>query len=390
MARIITNFTNVDAPGGDYSNGKIRDRDGATPGTPGNENTYGDIHQFFAELMKLGGLTANGNPDNDANGYQFKQALINYIEQEIPDLATKQEAEDRTNNLKTITPLRAFQGWLHWVQTETVSALQTVSKYIVGAINELNNIVKPTSDMLVVLANQDCFLNDPGLTNPDSDTWVTTNDSQVIINNETYSLDGGVGGSAPWWIKPSSTAGVAEVVFSDPGGDRIQIDNASSVVLYEDVFGDQGLNTTDKTFTGAINELKSGKAELSGGNTFSGQQSAPDGYNTGDVALKWKKISMGQTEFNGDVGPPKVYSFAHGLDASKILFVSCKVFDDNDNALVVSSSFGDENINSGFRIFITSTDIQFEIYGDTIFNHNNEFDNASYVDRGYITIFYEP
>jgi hypothetical protein len=75
MARSLASKPNVDAPDYDYPFGRIRDRAGSTPGTPVNEVVYGDFHQFFAKLMDEAGVTANGLPDNDDDGFQLYEAL---------------------------------------------------------------------------------------------------------------------------------------------------------------------------------------------------------------------------------------------------------------------------------------------------------------------------
>lgn len=66
---------NVDLADSDYPFGKIRDRAGATNGTPVNTEVYGDFHQFFEKLMSVAGIAANELPDNDYNGFQLFQAL---------------------------------------------------------------------------------------------------------------------------------------------------------------------------------------------------------------------------------------------------------------------------------------------------------------------------
>lgn len=75
MARELQNQTNVNPPDSDYPYGRIRNRNGATPGTPVSEELYGDMHQFFAKLMNEGGITPNDLPDNDYNGYQLWEAF---------------------------------------------------------------------------------------------------------------------------------------------------------------------------------------------------------------------------------------------------------------------------------------------------------------------------
>lgn len=73
--RALSSKANVEAPSVDFPHGRIKDKAGAVNGTPVNEAVYGDIHQFFQELMARAGLTPNGNPDNATNGYQLVDAL---------------------------------------------------------------------------------------------------------------------------------------------------------------------------------------------------------------------------------------------------------------------------------------------------------------------------
>lgn len=79
MARSIVNKVNVEAPDSDYPYGRIKNNTGTNNGTPVNENTYGDFHQFFAKMFAESGLVYNELPDNDYSGFQFFEALIQVI-----------------------------------------------------------------------------------------------------------------------------------------------------------------------------------------------------------------------------------------------------------------------------------------------------------------------
>jgi hypothetical protein len=88
--RSLLSKPNVNAADSDYPYGSIRDRDGATQGTPVTEEVYGDIHQFFEKLMAEAGVTANDLPDNDYNGFQLFEALsIAFIRSDNAILRTK-------------------------------------------------------------------------------------------------------------------------------------------------------------------------------------------------------------------------------------------------------------------------------------------------------------
>lgn len=58
-----------------YPNGRIKDNTGSGDGTPVNRLIYGDLHEFFAKLMRLAAITYNGFPDNETNGYQLVDAV---------------------------------------------------------------------------------------------------------------------------------------------------------------------------------------------------------------------------------------------------------------------------------------------------------------------------
>jgi len=76
MAYAITDKPNTEAPSADYPFGNIKDKNGSIAGTPVNKLVYADFHQFFAKLMDLAGITANGLPDNDYSGFQLVEALL--------------------------------------------------------------------------------------------------------------------------------------------------------------------------------------------------------------------------------------------------------------------------------------------------------------------------
>jgi len=76
MARNKATLQNIDKSSpANYPNGRIKDNTGSGDGTPVNEFVYGDIHEFFAKLMREGGLTYNDLPDNESQGYQLVEAL---------------------------------------------------------------------------------------------------------------------------------------------------------------------------------------------------------------------------------------------------------------------------------------------------------------------------
>lgn len=69
---------NVDGASANYPFGKIRDKTTSTNGTPVNTVVYGDIHQFFEQLMNGAGVVPNDLPDNTTNGFQLFEAFLRY------------------------------------------------------------------------------------------------------------------------------------------------------------------------------------------------------------------------------------------------------------------------------------------------------------------------
>lgn len=93
--------TNVDAPTVAYPFGKIRDDVPGTPGTPVDEQLYGDAHQFLEKLFEESGHTANDLPDNETNGFQLYEALLAIIAKGAPGT---EEGEWIDGGTPTLTP----------------------------------------------------------------------------------------------------------------------------------------------------------------------------------------------------------------------------------------------------------------------------------------------
>lgn len=103
MAYKLEDKPNVVAPNGTYPYGAIKDNSGSGDGTPVNAVVYGDFHQFFARLMAIAGLVANGLPDNAVNGFQLFTALGTYISSLITtavnaEAATRSAADTALQN----------------------------------------------------------------------------------------------------------------------------------------------------------------------------------------------------------------------------------------------------------------------------------------------------
>lgn len=76
MAIGIENYTNVTAGDSDYPNGRSKDNTGSLNGTPVNVTTLSDYQQYFAKLLRIANITANGLPDNEYSGLQYYEALL--------------------------------------------------------------------------------------------------------------------------------------------------------------------------------------------------------------------------------------------------------------------------------------------------------------------------
>ena len=77
MARNKANQPNIDGSDlANYPNKRIRDNDGSGNGTPVDESVYGDLHEFFAKVMRDSKTNYNGLPDNVTNGYQLYDAFL--------------------------------------------------------------------------------------------------------------------------------------------------------------------------------------------------------------------------------------------------------------------------------------------------------------------------
>ena len=70
---ILANIDNSDPT--NYPNGRIQNNTGSGNGTPVNEFVKGDLHEFFDKCLRLYGISHNGLPDNETNGYQTIEAV---------------------------------------------------------------------------------------------------------------------------------------------------------------------------------------------------------------------------------------------------------------------------------------------------------------------------
>lgn len=74
--RVLSSNPNVDNSDLiNYPDGRIKDNTGSGDGTAVNERVYGDLHSNISKLLRLYGITPNGLPDNETNGYQIIDGL---------------------------------------------------------------------------------------------------------------------------------------------------------------------------------------------------------------------------------------------------------------------------------------------------------------------------
>lgn len=71
----LLNKPNVNGSSPTYPFGETRNNPGDNTGTPVNTILVGDVVQLMEKVMHESGITANGLPDNEANGWQLFEAF---------------------------------------------------------------------------------------------------------------------------------------------------------------------------------------------------------------------------------------------------------------------------------------------------------------------------
>lgn len=74
--KALQDKTNVTAPDATWPYGDLNDNPGDNSGTPVNKELLTDVLQLMEKIIDEAGITPNGNPDNDANGWQLYEALV--------------------------------------------------------------------------------------------------------------------------------------------------------------------------------------------------------------------------------------------------------------------------------------------------------------------------
>lgn len=145
MAIGIRNFPNVTAPGAPYPDGNIIDDNGTGNGTPLNVFVHADYHQFFAKLLRDAVITASDQPDNDANGYQYAQALYK-LTSNYNCISTSSNSIGLGSITFNVPKNMAFQTGVPIRITEV-----GLSAYMIGIVSSLYNPVSSTSIVVNVI-----------------------------------------------------------------------------------------------------------------------------------------------------------------------------------------------------------------------------------------------
>jgi hypothetical protein len=136
MAFSLVSKQGVDTPTVEYPYGKPRNNNGSRNGFPVDEYTHGDYVQFFARLLALGNVVPNNMADNAANGFQYAQALQNFIQQ-----FTSPKANSESPGLMgTPTAPTAAPG-TNTMQIATTAFVNAAINSLVGAAPEVLNTI---------------------------------------------------------------------------------------------------------------------------------------------------------------------------------------------------------------------------------------------------------
>jgi len=165
MARNLTTIPNIVPADADYPNGRILNAVPPDAGTPVIEELYGDIVQFFHKLMRTAGISHNGLPENETQGFQFIQALAYYVrtlaasvsEKGVVELATGAETQAKLSALLAVTP--AGLGSL--VASQTLAGLAELATESEARAFDSTRIL--TSSILrLALRTETDYINIPG------------------------------------------------------------------------------------------------------------------------------------------------------------------------------------------------------------------------------------
>lgn len=100
---------NVAPISADYPYGNLKNNTGTNDGTPVDLELVGDSMQLFERMMAQAGITPNGLPDNNANGFQLFLALTKLIDGDTTDWVPATLGSGYTGNLF----YRRIRGVIH-------------------------------------------------------------------------------------------------------------------------------------------------------------------------------------------------------------------------------------------------------------------------------------
>lgn len=141
MATGIENYPNIEPADSDYPDGSIRDNPGDYTGTPFNRLVYDDIHQVFAKLLRLAGITASGLPENEYSGFQYIEALKQVAR---PYKSYVAKLSQSSTGAPTETVIENTIGSIVW-QYDSTGAYTAVLSGAFGLGNTVVNITNGTN-----------------------------------------------------------------------------------------------------------------------------------------------------------------------------------------------------------------------------------------------------
>jgi len=216
MAYPISDFDGIVlAPDSDYPYGQIVDDPN---GTRINVKSSGDIWQFFQRFLDKAGMTPNGDPDNETNGFQFVAAVVNQIQREAAAIAETCGAGAGSTtpvhvagmNVTGSVPVTIHAGWFYyngmlvWFPGDTYTPSSYAQMTI--TINEglPTGHVTPSGTLPVTDGTHfdySAFINHPLVT---LNTRVTTLESEIAFGawaNITVGSDFVAGAQVPQYRK---------------------------------------------------------------------------------------------------------------------------------------------------------------------------------------------
>lgn len=146
MAIKLEDKPGVQAPNAAYPFGRPKDNSGSNDGMPLNVLTHGDFHQFFAKMMDDAGISYNGLPDNNTDGFQYWLALVEAVKNNCNFYTDISASVTENSNITPITKVvRQYSNGDIMVKfTGTITGnISVLSPILSGLPVGLQNIVLP-------------------------------------------------------------------------------------------------------------------------------------------------------------------------------------------------------------------------------------------------------